>query len=40
MSENATLEKLASRDYQYGFVTDVAYGPYGLIEEKSYRGAA
>jgi hypothetical protein len=24
----------------YGFLTDVAYGPYGLIEEKSYRGRA
>ena len=22
----------------YAFLTDVAYGPYGLIEEKSYRG--
>jgi hypothetical protein len=24
----------------YGFLTEVAYGPYGLIEEKSYRGPA
>jgi hypothetical protein len=22
----------------YGYLTDVAYGPYGVIEEKSYRG--